>query len=281
MRYIVAVSGGVDSVVLLHQLVEAREHELIVAHFDHGIRPDSAADARFVQALAASYNVPFVGQREELGAGASEERARTRRYEFLRQVAHQHDATLVTAHHADDVVETIAINLQRGTGWRGLAVLNAPDIVRPLLHVSKQALRQYATDNRLEWVEDSTNATLAYLRNRLRGQIQQKLDLVAQKTLQMLRDQQVVIKTTIDAETARFVRSDATYERYLLTHSDSVVASELLQAMIRATGAAGLTRPRSERALLAIKTSKPGARYECGGGVTLRFTTRTFIVETI
>lgn len=280
VRYIVAVSGGVDSVVLLHQLVMAGEHELIVAHFDHGIRPDSAADARFVEALAASYNLPFVGRREELGVGASEELARTRRYAFLRQAAKEREAILVSAHHADDVVETIAINLSRGTGWRGLAVLNAPDIVRPLLYTSKQKLRQYAHDNRLEWVEDSTNATFAYLRNRLRAKIQKNIDEKAHVALQTLRNQQVGIKTAIEAETKRFVRADGVYERYMMTQIDRATAAELLQAMIRGGGSVGITRPQQERALLAIKTSKPGTRYDCGGGVTLRFTTRTFIVET-
>ena len=67
MVYLVAVSGGIDSVVLLHMLVQEGEHDLTVAHFDHGIRDDSAADARFVEELAAQYGLPYVGKREELG----------------------------------------------------------------------------------------------------------------------------------------------------------------------------------------------------------------------
>jgi tRNA(Ile)-lysidine synthase len=94
-----------------------------------------------------------------------------RRYEFLRRVAERHDATIATAHHEDDVVETIAINLTRGTGWRGLAVLNSPDVVRPLLKVKKSQLYEYALKRGLEWVEDETNLTDAYLRNRLRSRL--------------------------------------------------------------------------------------------------------------
>jgi tRNA(Ile)-lysidine synthase len=82
MKYLVAVSGGIDSVVLLHKLVAAGEHELVVAHFDHGIREDSAEDARFVKGLAEHYGLPFVMKREELGKTAGEEQARTRRYAF-------------------------------------------------------------------------------------------------------------------------------------------------------------------------------------------------------
>ena len=70
MKYLLAVSGGIDSVVLLHKLVQDGGHELIVAHFDHGIRPDSASDARFVEALAGQYGLPFVAKREELGSAA-------------------------------------------------------------------------------------------------------------------------------------------------------------------------------------------------------------------
>ena len=280
MKYIVAVSGGVDSVVLLHQLVTAGDHQLVVAHFDHGIRSDSASDARFVEALAASYGLPFVGRREDLGARASEELARTRRYAFLRQVASQHQAVLVTAHHADDVVETIAINLNRGTGWRGLAVLNATDIVRPLLTLSKQQVRQYALEHHLEWVEDSTNATLAYLRNRLRRLAYRSLDETEYGALQQLHRRQVALGAAIDSEVSRFIRTDATYDRYFTTHIDSVSASELLRAAVRSAGGVGLTRPQCERALVAIKTARPGTRYDCGGGVMLRFQARTFIVET-
>ena len=134
MRYVVAVSGGVDSVVLLDMVAqEVAPQRLIVAHFDHGIRPESADDAAFVKSLAKQYGLTFETKREELGANASEELAREHRYAFLRDVAKRYSATIMTAHHADDIIETIAINMTRGTGWRGLAVLDSPGIERPLL----------------------------------------------------------------------------------------------------------------------------------------------------
>ena len=104
MKRVVAVSGGVDSVVLLDMLADEGVN-IVVAHFDHGIRPDSAADAWFVKALAARYGVEYIGKREELGADASEELARERRYAFLHEVAQKHHAKLVTAHHLDDLIE--------------------------------------------------------------------------------------------------------------------------------------------------------------------------------
>ena len=101
-KYVVAVSGGVDSVVLLHMLAHRPDIELVVAHFDHGIRDYSVADAQFVKELADSYGLPFESRREKLGKQASEDLARSRRYAFLRSVADKHQAKIMTAHHADD-----------------------------------------------------------------------------------------------------------------------------------------------------------------------------------
>jgi len=280
MKYLVAVSGGVDSVVLLDMLAGEGEHELIVAHFDHGIREDSAADARFVEALAKHYNLEFVGTREELGQGASEELARTRRYEFLRNEAKKRGATIATAHHADDIIETIAINISRGTGWRGVAVLDSPAIYRPLLSLTKESIRTYARSKRLEWVEDSTNAETKYLRNRIRRLIAEKLSDEQRDTILAVWKRQIGLKAQIDLETLTFVESDGEYSRYFFAQIDDGVASELLRAFVLVRGGESPTRPQAARALIAIKTAKPHSVYELGARTNLRFTARTFIVET-
>jgi tRNA(Ile)-lysidine synthase len=280
MRYVVAVSGGVDSVVLLDTFVRTDGHELIVAHFDHGIRDDSAADARFVEALAKKYDIPFVMEREELGRGASEELARARRYTFLRSVARQHDGVIVTAHHADDVVETIAINMIRGTGWRGLAVLSAHDIRRPLLHYTKQDIYDYALHHRLEWVEDSTNAGDDYLRNRVRRVVSENLpEEIKQEIIELWRAQRM-LKADIDTEVESFTHQDNTYSRYLFTQLDAASACELLRAAVYSAGGVSPTRPQAERLLLAVKTARANTQYELNAQTLIRFTLRTFIVET-
>lgn len=279
MKYLVAVSGGIDSVVLLDMLIEDGQHELIVAHFDHGIRDDSADDARFVRGLAEQYGLPFTTVREELGQGASENLARDRRYAFLRDKAREYDAVVVTAHHADDIIETIAINLIRGTGWRGLAVMDTPGIVRPLLHLTKDDIRKYALAKRLEWVEDSTNADDQYLRNRLRRRITALLPDESQRAVLDLRLKQRELRAGIEKEIHLYVRTDRTYDRYFLTLIDSSTACEVLRNMIGAATFASPTRPQTERALLAVKTARSGAVFEIGTGVKLRFTERTFIVE--
>lgn len=269
-NYVVAVSGGVDSVTLLHMLSEVTDHKIIVAHFDHGIRKDSAEDTAFVGSLATHYGFLFETTREQLGPRASEELARTRRYEFLRMVAKKHNARIVTAHHADDAVETIAINFHRGTGWRGLAVLDS-DIVRPLLHLSKEDLLKYANEHKLTWREDSTNTSDAYLRNRLRHSTR-KLDTGAKRELLALRSQQVESKRLIEQGIAELVGSNSDYSRYFFIHVPVPVAIECLRHITEGK----LTRPQLERTLLAIKTAGAKTSYQAGSGLTFNFTTRNF-----
>jgi tRNA(Ile)-lysidine synthase len=279
VRYLLAVSGGVDSVVLLDRLVKSGDHELIVAHFDHGIRPDSAADARFVEALSRQYGLPFVMKREELGVNAGEELARERRYSFLRNEAKKHDARLVTAHHSDDVIETIAINITRGTGWRGMAVLDAADITRPLLTKTKQEIRDYALEHRLEWVEDSTNEGVRYLRNRVRRKVASLLPYADKRAVLNIWQRQLRLKQEIADETEKLIREHG-QSRYFFTHIDMPVAIELFRWLVQKEGGVGVTRPQAERSLMAIKTAKPGSLYDVAEGVSLQFTARTFIVKT-
>jgi len=269
-KYVVAVSGGVDSVVLLDMFAQIPGNDIIVAHFDHGIRPDSSEDALFVGMLAAQYNFPFEIVREELGPDASEEHARNRRYAFLRQLATKHDAKIVTAHHSDDAVETIAINFHRGTGWRGLAVLDS-DISRPLLASSKADLIEYARRRNLTWREDSTNASEAYLRNRLRRDIV-GLTIDQKQQLLALRAQQLETKKHIEAEVSSLVGNGPDYSRYFFTHIPKSVAMECLRSITKAK----LTRPQLERALVAIKTAHASSLYHAGAGLAFEFTTRNF-----
>lgn len=280
MKYVVAVSGGVDSVVLLDMLVSGKfgKHDLIVAHFDHGIRPDSMDDAAFVRQLAAEYGLSFETKREELGRNASEELARDRRYAFLRQAAERHKAVIVTAHHADDMIETIAINLTRGTGWRGLAVLDSPGIWRPLLDMTKQELKAYAEAHKLEWREDATNQDTKYLRNDLRQKLV-SLDEDSRELLRLYRNRQVVLKREIDEESAHFI-GESPYRRYPFITVDEPVAMELLRAVcVRETGMSP-TRPQLTRALHAVKVYYAGKVFPVGPSMEIRFTKTHFVVQT-
>lgn len=275
MKYVLAVSGGVDSVVLLDMLSRTPNLDLVIAHFDHGIRDDSADDAKFVAELAKKYNLPFEMKREELGKNVSEEMARIRRYDFLWSVAYKHNAKLVTAHHADDVIETIAINLSRGTGWRGSAAMDS-DIVRPMTNIMKSEIIGYATRHNLKWHEDSTNVKNDYLRNRLRHQMN-ALDSDSKRQLLALWSEQKSLKRLIDQEVKGLVGDKQTYSRYFFININDATGVECLRQIVDTK----LTRPQLLKALHAIKTVLPQKIYHAGGGVQFNFTSRNFTVELI
>jgi tRNA(Ile)-lysidine synthetase-like protein len=277
MKYLLAVSGGVDSVVLLDVMARG-DHEVIVAHVDHGIREDSVNDARFVEALAVSYGRSFVTTRLELGPHASEERARDARYAFLYAQAKQYDAVIVTAQHLDDLVETVALNLERGTGWRGLTVMARAGIWRPFLEVPKRMLYDYALHHQLEWVEDSTNRSGVYQRNRLRARLAHRP--VSRGQLHDRWLHQIKLRREIDGEIQTLLAHHHG-SRYFLTQLDRSVAVECLGADIEAAGGLRPMRPQLERALLAIKTARPGTVHHVGGGVSLRFSARNYTVEVV
>ena len=177
-KYVVAVSGGVDSMVLLHVLRQLPGVEIVVAHLDHGMRVDSLQDLSLVVQQATDYQLPFCSTRLELGQAASEATARQARYQFLELVRQEQGAAaIVTAHHQDDAIETAIINFARGTGRRGVTALaDSPHLRRPFLQVSKAEILDYAEQHRLAWREDSTNNDLKYLRNYVRHHVLPKFN---------------------------------------------------------------------------------------------------------
>lgn len=173
---LVALSGGVDSVALLHLLRFRTEPgpELLAAHLDHAMRPESAADARWVAGLCRAWGVPLV--QERTGAPLrGEAEARRARYAFLRRAARETGAThLATAHHADDQAETVLFRVLRGTGPGGLAGISPAlpsGLVRPLLPFWRREIRRYALRAGLRWREDATNLSPHPARNRIRRQL--------------------------------------------------------------------------------------------------------------
>lgn len=273
--YVLAISGGVDSVVLLDMISKIPGIKLVIAHFDHGIRDDSKNDAVFVEKLAQKYNLTFETKREELGVNASEEMARDRRYAFLNDIAKRYDAKLVTAQHADDAIETIAINLYRGTGWRGLSAMDS-DVLRPLIHMTKQEILNYAQKYNLSWREDSTNKSDNYLRNRLRRKLS-NLDEDIKLQLLGLWAEQKFIKKQIDQEVEKIVASKNAYRRYFYINIDEASAIECLRQITWSR----LTRPQLRKLLHQIKTAKPHKDFLAGSGIKVHFASRNFTVELI
>lgn len=219
--WVLAISGGIDSMVLLHLLSAAKDElggpNLIVATFDHQLRANSALDRDFVEHISTAMDLPFAGgiAYREYGttSGANVEAlARQQRYDFLADVARQHHAHVIfTAHHADDQVETILLHLIRGTGLSGLRgmAFESPVpgntdlvLVRPLLDIFREDIEHYAVQYGLTWREDETNTDVNYSRNRLRHNIIPLLRLINPSVNQAILRVSEVVSTEDD-----FVRS--------------------------------------------------------------------------
>lgn len=183
--HLIGVSGGRDSVALLHALVARGYRRLIVCHLDHRLRPDSEADARFVAALARAWNLRAELGRENVSVRAKrhqqslETAAREARHAFFAKVAAARGCQRIfLAHHADDQVETFLFNLFRGSGSGGLGAMrpvavNADglEIARPLLAIWREEIDEYIAAHALEFREDISNADPRFTRNRLRHEI--------------------------------------------------------------------------------------------------------------
>ncbi len=189
---IVGVSGGADSLCLLGTLHE-KGYPLIVAHFDHQLRPESADDTKFVEGIAEQYELPFVSQSDDVAAYAKsekqsiEEAARNLRYRFLFDQARKYKAQAVAVGHtADDQVETVLMHFLRGAGLAGLrgiqprTILPAFDpeipLIRPILDLWRKDTVAYCVAHNLNPHEDPSNATDDFFRNRMRHNLIPELE---------------------------------------------------------------------------------------------------------
>jgi tRNA(Ile)-lysidine synthase len=193
-EYLVGISGGIDSVALLYLLLEGGYKNLILVHFNHQLRGvDSDEDALFVQNLANDLQLPCELGTEDVRARALhskislETAAREARYDFFGRVVRKNRLqTLLLAHHADDQIETCFFNFLRGTGSAGLAGMlprsernigtTILTVVRPLLSIFKERLRNYLMQRAIPFRHDATNDSLIPMRNRLRHQLLPLLD---------------------------------------------------------------------------------------------------------
>lgn len=257
--YVVAVSGGVDSMVLLDLLVHKKSLKLIVAHYDHGIRDDSNKDRNLVQSASDKYGLPFVFDEGNLGSDTSEAAAREARYKFLAKVRLAASAkAIITAHHQDDLIETAIINILRGTNRRGLSSLKSrPDILRPLLHIPKSDLLGYAKTQNIKWHEDSTNTDETYLRNYVRKNIlprfsqadlQQMLEHI-NKLGQLNQDIDTIINSQIKSENL---------DRQWFIELEHAVARDIMASWLRNHGVKDLDKKQLEILVRAAKTYKQG-----------------------
>ncbi len=225
-KVVLGVSGGADSIALLYALNELIDYglELIVAHLNHGIREDEAKrDSDFVKETAKSLGLTFVyGEVDTLkykeeSQLSLEDAARTLRYKFFNQVLNKHYATkIATAHTLDDQAETVLMRLLRGSGSKGLSGIPpvSNSIIRPLIETSRSEIEEYLRSKDINWVEDSTNESPEFLRNRIR-----------QDLLVELENYNPQIKETL-SRTADILRSEDEFiTREALKHFDNIFSA--------------------------------------------------------
>ena len=270
-RVLAAVSGGADSVALVHLLrrCESVPCELAVAHLDHGQRgADGTADAEVVRGLAAELEVPFFTDRLPAAAPRAEEELRGERLRFLAGAVRRWNAAAVAVgHQRDDQTETLLLNLLRGAGRHGLGGLPAVSrlevatarLIRPLIALPRVELRAWLTARELPWREDASNNDPRYLRNRVRREL-----------LPLLEDLRPGAAATI-ARAAGLLRDDedllldlAAADEAGLTIADGV-------AHLDAVALCALPRPLARRLLrrAAARVAGSIARDPLAGGADL------------
>ena len=262
MKLILAVSGGVDSMALLAMYAHA---DIVVAHIDHGTRKSSAEDAAFVRRKCQELGVKFYETRLKLGEGVSEELARKKRYEFLKTIQEKEGGTICTAHHFDDVLESIAINLIRGTGWRGLTPFYDDELVRPLIisRMWKRDVLKFAGEQNICFRQDPTNYEADYLRNRVREKMTE-LDETARTDIIELFEKQNELRGKIEKLVTELAKQTVVgknfHKKELILAADEKVALEVLRKICLMHGYS-LTRKQLTDFLSAIRTYAPHKKF--------------------
>jgi tRNA(Ile)-lysidine synthase len=284
-RLAVACSGGVDSLALLHLVrfsAVGTGVEVVIAHFDHRMRRGSAADATWLRGVAAAWQVPFVvGTAHRVPTDEAD--ARELRYAFFEDLVVQGGVEAVlTAHHADDQVETILFRALRGTGVAGLEGIperRAPGILRPLLPYSRAELEAYAARHHLRPRIDPTNDSFAHARNRVRLRLLPLLEDVhpgaRSGLLRLARNaaragealEALLAPLRTDVELARG-DGDIELDRNRLLEFPPSVRPELLRSLARSVGIR-LSESGTARADEFIVLARPGTRLDLEGGTRI------------
>ena len=270
-KYVVAVSGGVDSMVLL-DILRLRGDDIVVAHFQHGVRSadDELLDLMVIEEYCNEHQLGLrIGSNDD--EATDEASLRAARYAFLSNVLEESNYNAVlTAHHEDDVLETAIFNLVRGTKGRGLhSLASGPGLIRPLLHVSKQEIYRYAEQQGLAWREDSTNTDESYSRNYIRKNIIPRLskdnreELLARISDQSLR-QSEIDRLLKDAD----LGGDSIDRKQFLVlpHTVSML---VMHEFLRSHGLAEASSKITESAVIFAKTAEAKKTMDLAGGLRL------------
>ena len=293
-KTVIAVSGGGDSVALLHlvaRLAPRRRPELIVAHLDHELRRGSGTDARFVMRLAGSLGLPSVVEKQSVLAAkrkneSLEESARRVRRAFLVRAAEAVGAEVIaTGHTLDDQAETILMRLARGAGPSALAAMAAAGpgpFVKPLLGIERDALRVWLKKKRLPFRDDPSNRSLAFDRNRVRHLVvpvlAKALNPAAARHLveaaSRLREDAALLdslaRERFESSSAKRA-SGLTLEAVALSELPHPLAARVARIALEAAGCdPRRISSRHVEALLGLARPGPGSSLDLPGGIVSR-----------
>lgn len=297
-RFVVAVSGGRDSMALLHAVVHHLPHaaeRACAATFDHGIRPEATAEVELVQRWCAQHGIRCWAGAGDVpaqvaGGGNLEAAARAARYAFLAQVAQEWGAKLiVTAHHADDQAETVLMHALRGASLHGLIGMRPrsphpqqPDLtlVRPLLRVPRSAINAYVQAHGVPYIEDHSNADPDYTRNALRlnvmpllEQLNPQVTAALARLAQLAADDLEVVEATFERDLLRSIHRSATswfVLREWFLGLPVAFQRRFIQRAHRALAGSTVSFDDVERALEVIRRGRTSEVLRLTGGVTVR-----------
>lgn len=274
-RFVLAVSGGLDSMALLRASIRAgmRGRIAAVATFDHGTGRSATAAAALVARVADANGVRCESGRAPPGTVRTEAAWRDLRHGFLRDVARRHRAEVATAHTRDDQVETVAMRILRGSGARGLAGLDADgDVVRPLLTSTRAELAAFAAAEGLAFAHDPTNDDRRYFRNRMRLELLPALCAANpgfDRWLLVLAGRAAALRRDIEALAARIPMRYEPFGTWLVDRGALTgLGAEALATLWPAVAArAGITLDRRGTARLArfTETGSTGGRVQLSG----------------
>lgn len=300
-----AVSGGADSVVLLHILMELKEElglRLVAAHMDHGLRgEESRRDHDFVRDLAQRLGLEFVSKQLKKGelkgiGGSPQEGARIKRYAFFEETAAKYKAHRVAlGHTSDDQAETVIMRLFKGSSLSGLSGI-PPErgiFIRPLIQSSRVSIEKYAREHGISFVTDSTNLTVKYLRNRVRLELIPKLEKeynpsikerLARTAHLLSIDDDFIEKAAVKAFGAALIEQRAgvvVLDRAKLKRMHRALSARVFLACVRSLGVEGeLGSLHVDSFFEIMDSARPNAFISLPNGARARREYGRMIVET-
>ncbi|MDO4698054.1 MAG: tRNA lysidine(34) synthetase TilS [Pasteurellaceae bacterium] len=296
-HFLIGLSGGVDSVVLLHlfKQLQAEQHlHLRAVHIHHGLSPSADHWAAFCQSLCEQWQIPLIVRRVKVeGSQGLEANARTARYQAIRDIL-QPNEWFATAHHLDDQVETFFLALKRGAGLKGLSAMQGvrsfekSAIFRPLLGVSKAEILAYAEQHQLPWIVDESNADSRFDRNFLRNEILPPLNqrwsqfnqMVA-RTSQLCAEQETLIEELLTDElNARFELSNQSLKITDFAHFSKLKQQQLVRLWLEKCQQPMPSQAQLQQILQLIEAERDkNPQVQLGEKMIRRYQERIYLTE--